>query len=132
MFKTKLRINFFDADPAGIMFYGNIFRLAHTAFEEFIQEGRMERNYFVDRDFITPLLHSEADYKRPLLPVTHVDIHVKVTVLKESSFEITYEFYYGDELAAIVKNVHVCLNKSLWKKSPLPEELSAYLQKNAV
>lgn len=128
MYKTMVRVNFFDADPAGIMFFGNIFKFAHAAFEQMIASAGFSRNYFNDPDYATPLMHVEADYSRPILPGTDVRVELGVSVLKESSFEISYTFFNGEELAARVKTVHIFIDRRRWAKTRMTSELSDFLK----
>ena len=39
MYQTKIKITFADLDPAGILFYANIFKHAHSAYEEMIEKA---------------------------------------------------------------------------------------------
>ncbi|HWU44058.1 MAG TPA: hypothetical protein VN132_11490, partial [Bdellovibrio sp.] len=58
VFKTKKTLTFREADPAKIMFFGNIFGFAHDAFEQFIVEaGYTWKEYFHNTDYAIPLRH---------------------------------------------------------------------------
>jgi acyl-CoA thioesterase FadM len=37
MFKTQTNVKLHDTDAAGILFFSNHFRIAHTAYEDFMQ-----------------------------------------------------------------------------------------------
>ncbi|HEX2868324.1 MAG TPA: acyl-CoA thioesterase [Ignavibacteriales bacterium] len=130
MFRTEVKINFFDCDPAGIMFYGNIFKVAHQAYEELLQKGNLERDYFKDIEYALPLVHSEADFIKPIFPGKNLTVELRVTILKESSFELSYEVLdNGGDLCARVKTVHVLVLKRDWQKSALPEDLKNCLKR---
>ncbi|MEN0058787.1 MAG: hypothetical protein AAGB31_08125 [Bdellovibrio sp.] len=63
IFRTKKTLTFKEADPAGIMFFGNIFGFAHDAFEEFIvAAGYSHREWFKQKDFLIPIRHTASDY----------------------------------------------------------------------
>jgi len=129
MFRTKIKVNFFHADPAGVIFFSKIFEFAHSAYEEFLSEGNLERNYFYDDDFAIPIVHSEADYFKPIFPNTEIICEIFVNELKESSFELNYHFKddYDEDLAK-VKTVHVMIDKSQWRKTKIPDDLYDYLK----
>lgn len=130
MFRTETKINFFDCDPAGVMFFGNIFKIAHSAYEELLQNGDLERDYFKDDQFALPLVHSEADFLRPIMPGEKVTVQLTLSALKESSFELSYEVISPKgEVCARVKTVHVSVLKSGWQKTPLPQDLKNCLMK---
>ena len=127
MFQTKLNLHFYDCDPAGIIFYANLFKLAHIAFEEFLNSISPERNLFYDNEIILPVIHSEADYKKPLKAFDRPVCKVVVKDLRDSSFQIQYIFSINDEVYAEASTVHVCVDKKSFQKTNLPEYLKQKL-----
>ena len=128
MYSIQSRINFYDCDPAGILFYANIFKKAHKAYEEFLESLDLEIDFFDDDKYVLPIIHAEADYKNPLIAGGLITIEVLVTSLRESSFELTY--FFVDEnhsIKATAKTVHVSVDKSEFKKISLEKELSEKL-----
>ncbi len=131
MFTKYVNVNFFDTDAAGVLFFGNLFRLAHSAYEEFIGNGKFERNYFLDDDFAIPIVHTEANYLRPILPSTQLKVELTVEELKESSFALEYFFINEKQnILAKAKTVHVFVAKKEWKKTPIPADVKSYLMKH--
>ena len=124
MFRKKLRLSFYDCDPAGIIFYASIFKLAHSVYEQFLSEIVPERNFFFDKEYVLPIIHSEADYLKPLRPFDEVEIELKVVDLRDSSFELNYIFFIDNVSYAEVKTVHVCVRKENFNKEKLPEALT--------
>ena len=120
MFHTKIRVNFYDCDPAGIIFYANIFKMAHTAYEQLFEKISPDRNIFFDEEIVLPITHSEANYFMPLKTGQITDVSVTVPVIKESSFELNYLFEVNGDKHAEVKTVHVCVNKTSFMKNALP------------
>lgn len=131
MFSSKIKVNFFHADPAGIMFFANIFNFAHAVFEEMIVSGNLERDYFNDEEFAIPIIHSEADFYKPIFAGNHIAAEVTVKNLKQSSFELNYEFLNDSgEVLAVVKTVHVFMSKYSWDKTNIPFEFNELLLKH--
>ncbi len=131
MFTKLVSINFFDTDAAGVLFFGNLFRLAHSAYEEFMSEGNFEKNYFLDKEFAIPIVHTEANYLKPILPSTQLKVELTVEELKESSFALEYFFINGNQtILAKAKTVHVFVSKKEWKKTPIPADVKSYLMKH--
>lgn len=130
MFSIRKKINFYDCDPAGILFYGRIYELCHTAYEAMIAGFNLEEDYWSNNDYVVPIIHSEAKYRKPLTYGQTVTVELKVTNLKNSSFELQYECKNekGD-LCAEVKTVHVLIDKTTWKKKPLPAHIKKSLTK---
>lgn len=123
MKKYKDKINFYDCDPAGILFFANIYKIAHKAYESFLLDISPERDFFSDGNILLPIIHSEADYIKPLTPGNKIEIEVSVSILRQSSFELTYNVLLDDDLCAKVKTVHVAVDKKSFSKTNLPGNL---------
>lgn len=131
MFKQKIKVNFYDTDPGGIIFYANIFRYIHTAYEEFLSSLNTDINFFNDEIYILPITHTEADYLNPIKLHELLIVEVAVSDLRKSSFELSYNLSGNDEKIKVkAKTVHVCVNKKTFSKTDLPEELNSGLRKN--
>jgi YbgC/YbaW family acyl-CoA thioester hydrolase len=122
MFKHTGKINFYDCDPAGILFFSRIFNLCHSAYEAMIESFNLEDNFFENQEYVVPILKAEAHYHKSLRAGETVTTEIIVTNLKKSSFELTY-FCKNDksEECCIVKTVHVFVNRNTWKKAPMKE-----------
>lgn len=123
MFHTKERLNFYDCDPAGIIFFASLLKLAHTSYEKFLAEISPNRNYFFDNELVLPIIHCEADYHKPLKAFDEIDITITVQKLKQSSFELYYTFEVNQILFAEAKTAHVCVDKKKFSKTNLPGDL---------
>lgn len=133
MFSKKIKVNFFHGDPAGIMFFANIFTFAHSAYEEMLDGAGLERDYFNDEEFAVPIIHSESDFYKPIFPGDEITVEVAASNIKESSFELTYNFRNdAGEVLAVVKTVHVFMSKYSWDKTKMPIEVSELLLKHHV
>jgi 1,4-dihydroxy-2-naphthoyl-CoA hydrolase len=131
MFTTNIKVYFYDADPAGIIFYASLFKYVHAAYEDLMRSLHTERDYFFDKEYILPIIHAEADYVKPIKVGDELHIDVVVSSLRDSSFELTYKFYKSnDQFTAIAKTVHVCVLKDEFKKISLPKEFSEKLGVN--
>jgi YbgC/YbaW family acyl-CoA thioester hydrolase len=125
LFNYKTKISFYDCDPAGILFYGKIFFLCHSAYEALIQSFNLKEDYWNNDVYAVPIIHSEASYHKSLKYNETVTIKIKVTQLKSSSFELEYECMNDNgENCVIVKTVHLFVDKKLWKKSVMSQEIN--------
>lgn len=131
MFTTNVKVYFYDADPAGIIFYASLFKYVHAAYEDFLRSLHTERNFFFDKDYILPIIHAEADYVKPIRVGDELRIDVSVSAIRNSSFEISYRFYKNNgDFTAIAKTVHVCVIKEEFKKIELPKDFYNQLKIN--
>jgi 1,4-dihydroxy-2-naphthoyl-CoA hydrolase len=132
MLNFKKRISFYDCDPAGILFYGRIFELCHSAYEDLIRSFDLKTNYWNNDEYAVPIIHTEGEYLLPLKPGDEVTVEVTVSKLKESSFELSYACKNAKgEITNQVKTVHIFVDKKKWKKTPIIDEVRTGLQKHA-
>jgi 1,4-dihydroxy-2-naphthoyl-CoA hydrolase len=131
MYTKKTYLKFYFTDAAGILFFANIFLIAHDVYEDILRElGFSIREIIEKRDFLLPLVHSEADYKLPLKAGDKLTINAYISRLGETSFTIAYQFLNGENaIAASAQTVHVAIDKKSGKKRPMPDELKKGLGK---
>ncbi len=131
MFKTTKKINFFDCDPAGILFFANIFRLCHSAYEDMIGSFGLNEDYWNNGEYVVPILNSEAHYHKPIKYNETITIEIVVPQLKTSSFELEYHCKNSaGEECTVVKTVHIFVDKSSWKKCEMKKEIREGLAKH--
>ena len=130
MYSYTTRVNFYDTDNAGILFFGNIFRIIHSAYEDFLNNGKLKRNYFADDKYAIPIIHTCSDYIKPIFPNTKIAVSLCVQEVRKSSFVILYEILNAKELLARCVTVHVFVEKKNWKKTNISPEVKKYLTKH--
>ncbi|MBT8379470.1 MAG: acyl-CoA thioesterase [Ignavibacteria bacterium] len=129
MFTIKRRINFFDCDPAGILFYAKLFEINHSTYEEMIESFNLKNDYWDSETFVVPIIKTDGEYLKPVKAEDQISINLSVTLLKENSFELTYEWFNnGGEIVAKARTVHIFLDKESWSKINIPEDIRAVLQ----
>ncbi|MCE1189926.1 MAG: acyl-CoA thioesterase [Ignavibacteria bacterium] len=120
---------FYHNDPAGILFFGKIFEMAHACYEDWAKENQLTEVIFNDRVYAFPIIHSSADYKKPLFSCQEYRVIMQVPELRESSYQLEFTFQNGEgETLAVVETVHVCIARTSMLKTPLPGELRDCLQ----
>lgn len=125
MFVYRTKIHMHQTDAAGIMFYGQLFSIISVALEEaFEQISLPVRDIFEEHDFLLPIVHAEADYKKPLLIGDVLEIRVTLEKTGNSSVTFNYQiFNQGQCRAASAKTVHVAVDKHTHEKMDLPAVL---------
>ncbi|MFO7446949.1 MAG: thioesterase family protein [Ignavibacteriaceae bacterium] len=124
MFVYKKKINFYDCDPAGIFFYGRIYELCHSAYEALIESFKLDEDYWNNEDYVVPIIHSEASYHKPIKYGDEVTVELTVSLLKSSSFELSYECKNEKgEKYTKVKTAHIFVDKKTWKKRGMVEKV---------
>ena len=125
VFEYEVRIRLHDTDAAGRLFFANLLRQAHDAFEAFMLSiGHPLDALIRDRSLLLPLIHAEADYRQPMAHGDQIRIQLWVGELRQRSFEMRYRFLdaQGQE-AATAKTVHVLVRGETELAAALPEAL---------
>jgi YbgC/YbaW family acyl-CoA thioester hydrolase len=125
MFTKKIRINFYDCDPAGIIFYANLFKICHSVYEELIESFNLEENYWQNDEYVVPIIRTDAEFIKPIRPGDYITIQLSVSQLKEHSFELSYDWVNEkNEPVAKARTVHVFVDKKTWKKIEIGKVLA--------
>ncbi|MBT9555150.1 MAG: acyl-CoA thioesterase [Myxococcales bacterium] len=125
-FRHRQTARFFEIDRAGIVFFGRFYEYAHAAFEELLTAalGHSEA-MFKELGFGMPLVHSEADYKAPVLMGDRLLIEVEVERLGEKSvtFRYTISGEADGKLRAVVRLVHAFVDLATFRPIPVAPAL---------
>lgn len=129
-YKSEVNIKFHQADPAGIMFFGHVFTLAHDTYEGFIQAcGFRWKDWFLDHKYLVPIRHTECDFMRPFRAGETYQVEAEVIEFSSSSFVMKYQFLKENASHAIVKMVHTCLDQKSFQKTAIPQSVREALSK---
>ena len=125
MYTMNATVRLPDTDAAGILFFGNYFRLAHDAYEAFMDSiGFSLRHIVQEADFLVLIAHAEADYNKPLQLGDKATVELEVESIGQTSFVLSYSLKDAqNDVAAKVKTVHVTVDKKSGDKIPLPDKL---------
>jgi YbgC/YbaW family acyl-CoA thioester hydrolase len=121
----KFIVPFDEADGEGIVFFGNYFRLAHRALEQYLPTLNISWNdWFKNPGFGVPLRHVEADYLKPLRPGEAYQVLMSVAEIGESSVHFSYEFSHPNgDVCARLKTSHVFVARPGMKKMTVPADI---------
>ncbi len=131
MFSVVSTVKLHHTDAAGVLFFVNYFKIAHDAYEEFLEAIGLDIVHLIDRSpFLLLIAHAEADYKKPQRVGDKITVEIKVEHIGNSSFTLVYRIIDASgEEATSVKTVHAALDKKSGKVIRLPEDLKANLKK---
>jgi 1,4-dihydroxy-2-naphthoyl-CoA hydrolase len=129
MFEYRHTVKLHETDAAGVLFFANQFRIAHDAYEAFLDHiGLPIASFFRDRGYYLPIVHTEADYAAPLFVGTKVIIRVVVKEIGNSSFTMQFDFQTEKgKPAGSVQTVHVSIDATSKVKIALPDDLRTAL-----
>lgn len=124
---TKVQISFDQADPAGILFFANVFSLAHKNLETVLtKEHNLWDTWFNHPEWAVPIVKAETNYLKPM--IVGKEYQAKLSVVKMGDSSITFKTDFLDrsnQLCAETITVHVFVNKSDRKKRAIPEEIKS-------
>jgi len=125
--ETAVRLQHTDA--AGILFFANLIVLAHEVYEQFMEEiGFGFDGIIRTGEYLIPIVHAEADYKRMLRTGERAIIDMHVSRIGRSSYALDYTIRTPDGASVgKCRTVHVTTDVTTNRKIPLPENLRAAL-----
>ena len=123
-FLHPFTVRFSEIDAAGIVFFGTIFDYCHRAYEALLVAGGLPLEHILEGDWAMPLIHAEADFKRPMFLGENLLVEVSIERVGRSS--LTYRHRILDQqgnLRATAQLVHVTTDTKTFVSRPLPESL---------
>ena len=123
------KVTFDLADPAGILYFANVYHLAHKNIEYYLDEQHgLWQEWFNNKSQGAPIVHSECDYSKPMIVGKNYNIESKPTKKSNSSVTFTTEFLDTEgDLCAKVQTVHVFVSTPDMKKINVPENIASKL-----
>lgn len=125
MYRIENSVKLTDTDAAGILFFANYFRLAHEAYESFMDSIDFGLSVILDEsDFLLLIAHAESDYKESLRLGQQYSIEISVENIGSKSFRLMFEFLNGSDVSiATVSTIHVAVDKATDQTISLPPKL---------
>jgi len=125
-FSTRITVRFGETDPAGLVYYPNIFHYFHVALEEFFAArcGISYQRLMADERIGFPTVNVRTEFLVPLVYGDEIDIEVLVSGVRRSSATFEYAIRrVGDQtLCARATLVQVAMNLDQRRAVPIPEQ----------
>ncbi len=129
-FTYNRTIRFQDTDAAGVVYFANVLTICHETYEAALESlGINIKEFFTNPSSAFPIVHTQSDFIRPMY--CGDKLFVKLTTLKigVEQFEINYQIYINDQLAAKAMTRHVCIDATTRQKKALSAEIVKCLEK---
>ena len=127
IYQTRIRLHHTDA--AGVVFFSNLFVIAHDAYESFLESHLTLNTLLSDGAYIIPIVHAEADYLLPLTLSETLRVELSLEQMGTSSFNLGYVIKNSKmETAVRLKTIHAVQLKDNGKTIPIPEPLRHVLE----
>ncbi|HLL71353.1 MAG TPA: thioesterase family protein [Pyrinomonadaceae bacterium] len=125
-FTTRITVRFGDTDPAGLVYYPNIFHYFHIALEEFFAArcGISYRKLLTDERIGFPTVKTETQFFAPLVYGDSVDVEIFVSETRNSSatFEYSARRASDQTLCARATQIHVAMNLDTRRALRIPDK----------
>ncbi len=131
-FTHVVTVRFNEVDRAGIAFFGRVFEWCHEAYEElFAAAGLQIRDMFEKETWAMPLVHAEADYRKPMRLGDRLAIEVRLERLGRHSITFAYtvrgEAGGEADVRARARLVHAFVELAAFERREVPETVRAAL-----
>ena len=128
MFTNKISIKMHQTDAAGVVFFAELFKIAHDSYEEFLEPIVTIGQIINEASYIVPIVHASADYKQPITVSEKLKIDLQCTKCANSSFTINYKMYNDNRsMVAEVTTIHAFIDKKSKKPAEIPFDFKEYL-----
>lgn len=129
IFSYSYRVNFGDTDAAGVVYFANVLKICHEAYENsLLMAGFQLKTFFQNTSTAIPIIHAEVDFFCPLYCGDELLINILPQLLNEKTFEINYEVSKDSSLAAKAQTKHICIVPLTRKTKPLPETILKWIK----
>lgn len=113
----------YHTDAAGVVFYANLFIMAHDCYEQWMG-SYMPISEILSSNIEIPIVHAHADYHEPIRLSDEIAIQMSLVEKKQTSYTLLFTFINpaGDP-AAHIKTTHVVIDSQTRKQVNIPEPL---------
>ncbi len=125
-------VRFGETDAAGVMHFHHLLRWCHEAYEESLDRfGIAPADVFPTPgsplEVALPIVHTAADYLRPLLNGDPLAVELQPQGLDRGSFEVRYEFRRNGEAMARALTRHQAIDSRARRRTDLPAVIRNWL-----
>ncbi len=130
-FVREVPIRFGATDPAGILYYPEVFHLCHGVFEDFFTD-RIGRTYadLLNHDRVGfPTVHVESDFFAPIRYGESLRVTMRVEKIGSSSLGLLFRGELADSRAAFVARiVKTAASLDTFRSVSMPETLRGFFE----
>jgi 4-hydroxybenzoyl-CoA thioesterase len=124
-FSTRITVRFGDTDPAGLVYYPNLFHYFHVAMEEFFGArcGISYHKLIEDERIGFPTVNARAEFLLPLVYGDEAIVEVRVSGVGRTSATFEYKIKRASDgaLCASAQLVHVAMNLEERRAVPISD-----------
>lgn len=93
LFEREFFVSFRQADPAAVVYFAELFDLAHQCLESFIVDlGLSWKTWFLNEDWAAPIRSCTANFTHPIFPGSPVKVSIKG--ISRGETHLTFRFHF--------------------------------------
>lgn len=116
-------------DAAGVMFFPVAFEVEQESFERWLEAGGMGVRDMLDGVLApTPVVHCEADYRRPVRVGDRLAVRLAGVGIGRTSFELSWELDHDGAVVMAVRVRRSSIDRASGRAVDLPPPLRAWLE----
>jgi 1,4-dihydroxy-2-naphthoyl-CoA hydrolase len=116
-------------DAAGVMFFPAAFEVEQEFFERWLEAGGMSvRGMLEGAHAPTPVVHCEADYRRPVRVGDRLAVRLAGVGVGRKSFELAWEMSLDGAVAVAVRVRRSSIDRASGHAVDLPPALRSWLE----
>jgi 1,4-dihydroxy-2-naphthoyl-CoA hydrolase len=129
MYRYETVIRLRNTDAAGVIYFADVFTLAHECYEAFLDEHLPLGAILDEGEYLAPIVHADADIARPMRLSDKIVIEMQLAKTGNSSFELAYRFIDEQgETTAKAATIHVLLEAQTRQPVRIPERFKEVLR----
>jgi 1,4-dihydroxy-2-naphthoyl-CoA hydrolase len=107
------KVHFGDTDAAGVVYFTNLLKFCHQAYEASLSSVGIDLKEFFGRAQVAvPITQATVDFLRPLYCGDRLTIHLNPQLLEASSFQVNYQIFADNAASQLIgraSTTHVCI-----------------------
>ncbi len=124
MFVHLTSIRLHDTDAAGVLYFANQFRIAHEAYEAFMEQAGFGLGDVLKKGRIgLPIVRADGDYRAPLRVGDQLQLSLRLLRIGRTSFTLVCRIAKDNRTAGHVTTTHVAVDRRTGRKTELPSAL---------
>jgi len=131
MHEIKLQTYWADCDPAGIVYFGNFFRIIEQAEEQIYIQAAKPRQKLLDAyDIWMPRVEAHAEFVSPIRNGRAIRVRLVPQFKGEKTVRFDFEIL-DDETGTRLASGYmtsVCVCRAKFKATPIPKEITEILR----
>lgn len=130
MFTHTRSIYLKETDATGVIYFTSLFQYALEAFEAYLHSKNFSLSEVLNKGYLMPIVHAEADYKAPLRVGDLISVRLEISHVGNKSFSMNsqMELIGTKQIAGSVKIVHAFVRQGEKESCAIPSDLLQILQ----